>query len=220
MRRQWREPPSGPHTHRSVYSPAHDQNDPDLILDEKKARIQCVGNWSAIRFLQKYKSETINSDQWQPNQTVLSFRVPLNSGKIAKIYIGITPSLPKKPGAPSVTSVSVPKIPGKMPEMPSAVKSVMDVPVLVNKLLRNGTKLQIAQNDDGIRKQKFIPGTDFDQVEEGKAKSHPRAKADAERHGVTKQEDYRKKAMQILHSPDDVTTDEETLIEVSEEPIR
>ncbi len=201
-------------------TPVYDQNDPDLILDEKKARIQCVGNWSAIRFLQKYKSETINSDQWQPNQTVLSFRVPLNSGKIAKIYIGITPSLPKKPGAPSVTSVSVPKIPGKMPEMPSAVKSVMDVPVLVNKLLRNGTKLQIAQNDDGIRKQKFIPGTDFDQVEEGKAKSHPRAKADAERHGVTKQEDYRKKAMQILHSPDDVTTDEETLIEVSEEPIR
>ena len=200
--------------------PVYDQNDPDLILDEQKIRIQCVGNWAAIRFLQKYKAETINSDQLAPNQTVLSFRVPLHSGKIAKIYMGVTPSLPKKPGEASATSVSVPKIPGKMPEMPSAVKTVADVPVLVNKLSMIGTKSQIAQNDSVAPDKKFIQDTtSTEHVEEDKAPTSKASQSDTEKKNVAKQENYRKKAVQILHEAEEVTPDEETLIEVNEEPI-
>ncbi len=199
--------------------PVYDQNDPDLILDDKKIRIQCVGNWAAIRFLQKYKAETINSDQLLPNQTVLSFRIPLNSGKIAKIYMGITPSLPKKPGEASVTSVSVPKIPGKMPEMPSAVKSVVGVPVLVNKLSINGAQVQMVKNDGGGTEEKFIQENNVERTREDKAKYRKRTRTDEVIQNAQKQEDYRKKAVQILNEPDDVNPDEETLIEVSEEPI-
>ncbi|MBQ2173778.1 MAG: hypothetical protein II453_01510 [Alphaproteobacteria bacterium] len=199
--------------------PVYDQNDPDLILDDKKIRIQCVGNWAAIRFLQKYKAETINSDQLLPNQTVLSFRIPLNSGKIAKIYMGITPSLPKKPGEASVTSVSVPKIPGKMPEMPSAVKSVVDVPVLVNKLSINSTRPKIVKNDGGGTEENVIQENNVERTREDKAKYRKRTRTDEVIQNAQKQEDYRKKAVQILNEPDDVNPDEETLIEVSEEPI-
>ena len=127
--------------------------------------------------------------------------------------------MPKKPGEASATSVSVPKIPGKMPEMPSSVKTVADVPVLVNKWSMVGTKSQIAQNDSITPKQKFAKDTSAEQEEEDKALTSKVSQADTEKKNVAKQENERKKAVQILHEAEEVTPDEETLFEVNEEPI-
>ncbi|MBR1479946.1 MAG: hypothetical protein IJ599_03570, partial [Alphaproteobacteria bacterium] len=91
--------------------PTYDQNDPDLILDKNTAKIQCVGNWAVLRFLQKYRASTVNADQLAPNQIVLGFRIPLSSGKIAKVFAGVVASIPKKPGDPSVTPLKIPETP-------------------------------------------------------------------------------------------------------------
>ena len=137
--------------------------------------------------------------------------------KIAKIYLGITPSLPKRPGDPSVISVSVPQIPGKMPEMPWAVKSVMDVPVLVNKLPI--TKLQGVENDSIAPRQKFVRDTEVNAARASETKQLKGIRTDSALKNAPKQEDYREKAVQILNSQDDAAIDEEPLIEMSEEPI-
>jgi hypothetical protein len=114
--------------------PIYDQNDPDLILIENTAKIQCVGNWSVLRFLQKYRAESVNAKQLAPNQVLLCFKIPLHTGKIAKIYVGITPSEPAKPGDPTTISLKVPITPGKMPELPASVESVVSEAVLTNKI--------------------------------------------------------------------------------------
>jgi hypothetical protein len=114
--------------------PTYDQNDPDIILSENTAKIQCVGNWAVLRFLQKYRAESVNAKQLAPNQVLLCFRVPLHTGKISKIYVGITPTVPKKPGDPSVVSLKVPGAPGKMPELPASVEAVASEAVLISKV--------------------------------------------------------------------------------------
>ncbi|MDR3031018.1 MAG: hypothetical protein LBU35_01370 [Holosporales bacterium] len=119
--------------------PVYDPNDPDIIIDDSSVKIQCVGNWSILRFLQKYRAEATNADRSSPNQTTLCFKVPLNNNKLTKIYVGITPSIPKKPGDPALTTVKVPKTTDKMPEIPRSVMSVVDDAVLSTKnFLNNG----------------------------------------------------------------------------------
>ncbi|MDR0744512.1 MAG: hypothetical protein LBE97_00970 [Holosporales bacterium] len=113
---------------RPVYNP----NDPDLIIDGSYAKVQCVGNWSVLRFLQKYKAETANVDLSSANQTVLCFKIPLNNNKLTRIYVGITPFILKKPGESSVTYVKVPKTTGKMPQIPKSVILISDEAVLTN----------------------------------------------------------------------------------------
>ncbi|MDR0942787.1 MAG: hypothetical protein LBM19_04250 [Holosporales bacterium] len=117
--------------------PVYDQNDPDLILDENTAKIQCVGNWSVLRLLQKYKAESFNASGLAPNQAALCFKVPLSSGKVSKIFVGITPSIPKKPGEPSITTLKVPTTVNKMPPMPASVISVANEAVLVSRIRAN-----------------------------------------------------------------------------------
>ncbi|MDR0695516.1 MAG: hypothetical protein LBF56_01940 [Holosporales bacterium] len=125
--------------------PTYDQNDPDIILSENTAKIQCVGTWSVLRFLQKYRAESVNAGQLAPNQVLLCFRVPLHTGKIAKIYVGITPTIPKKPGDPSVVSLKVPTTPGKMPELPASVEAVASEAVLISKI-RSETPVDTTDN--------------------------------------------------------------------------
>ncbi len=113
--------------------PVYDQNDPDLLIDSTTAKVQCVGNWAALRFIQKYKADIVNVDNLGKDETLLYFRVPLHTGKIAKIYAGVTASLPKKPGDPSVVTIKVPETPDVMPDMPESVKMVQNEAVLVER---------------------------------------------------------------------------------------
>ena len=126
--------------------PTYDQNDPDLVLNGNTVHIQCVGNWASIRFLQKYHVVT-NNDKLAPNQTSLGFRIPLSSGKIAKVFLLVTPTLLKQPGEPTSKSIKVPSIPGKMPVIPPSIKAIEHTSVLVNDLnkYRSDNSIQTTQ---------------------------------------------------------------------------
>ncbi len=205
--------------------PVYDQNDPDLILNERSIKVQCVGNWAAIRFLQKYKAEVLNVDQLAPNQTILCFKVPLNTGKIAKIYMGVTPSIPKKPGDPSVVSVKVPETPGKMPEMPSYVKSVAETPVLISKIPSVDTtdkkadkekeKTEEKSEEKGDSEEK-AQTNDEEKTEESKTESSDES---SEKKKEEAEEKSREEAVKILNSEETPEQNEESIVQESEEPI-
>ena len=196
--------------------PVYDQNDPDLILEGNTVQIQCVGNWAAIRFLQKYKAANTNSDTLAPNQSVLNFRVPLNSGKIAKIYMGVTPSLPKKPGEPSVTGVSIPQIPGKMPKMPSSVKALESISVLINRAPVTETN---TKKEQSVRTKIEDTSETIETDPEHGVPDQVEMKDVVKDEKKLKQENDRKEAMRILRSTNNQEKDEEPLVEINEEEI-
>jgi type VI secretion system protein ImpL len=113
--------------------PTFDQNDPDIIIENTKATVECVGNWSVLRFLQKYKSEGTGADKLLANQNLLNFKIPLSNGKTASIYAAVTASLPQKPEDPSVTTLALPMPPGNMPEINQKVVALSNVPTLVER---------------------------------------------------------------------------------------
>lgn len=197
--------------------PVYDQNDPDLILNENTAKIQCVGNWALLRFLQKYKSQSVNVDNLGKNQIVLGFKVPLNTGKIARLFLGVTPSLPKKPGDPSVVTLKVPSVPGTMPEMPNSVKSVSETPVLVSQNSFHETSEEVESNDakeDSGKKQK----PDVSKIENTEASTDK--KQGVEKKADDDQSETKQEIMNILKSDDTPEINEQNqVIEISEEPI-
>ena len=190
--------------------PVYDQNDPDLILDGNKVRIQCVGNWAVLRFLQKYKAKTINTDKMMPNQIALCFKIPLNSGKIAKIYMGIIPTLLKKPGDPSIKSVPVPTVPGMMPEMPSDVLAISDVPVLVN--MRQKIEIKATQKEERVNDE-------VSKYYEPPRKRNETVKKKQDTIKNKQSDEERKKALKILREDEKDTIEEEPAIEIDEEGI-
>ncbi|MDR0630799.1 MAG: hypothetical protein LBF70_02090, partial [Holosporales bacterium] len=126
--------------------PVYNPNDPDLIIDALTAKIQCVGNWSVLRFLQKYKTTVLSPNRLSANQRILEFKIPLNNNKIARIFVGITAYIPKTPGDPDVTSVKIPEAPGKMPPMPNSVFSVTNSSVLINKYYPTASSVNQSNN--------------------------------------------------------------------------
>ncbi|MDR1488260.1 MAG: hypothetical protein LBI26_00735 [Holosporales bacterium] len=122
--------------------PVSDTNDPDLIVEGDSAKVECIGNWSVLRFLQKYKIDLPNS---LPNQTVLAFKIPLNNGKQAKIHVGITASRPPIGGGGDEKGSGValvlpqPIVGGKMPELDENIIASSHSPVIVE-------KIQLAKN--------------------------------------------------------------------------
>lgn len=198
--------------------PVYDQNDPDLILDNNTVKIQCVGNWALLRFLQKYKSQSVNVDNLSKNQIVLRFKVPLNTGKIARLFIGVTPSLPKKPGDPSIVTLKVPSVPGTMPEIPNSVKSVSETPVLVsrNSFYESSEKLDSNNETSNIVEDKKVSNTKNSNVAVKNVKNLKTAK------GIEKKtaKQSEKEVMNILESNEVPEINEENqVIEISEEPI-
>ena len=143
--------------------PTYDQNDPDIEIEGNTARIICVGNWSLLRFIQKYKSTSNSVDNLNKNENLLTFRVPLSSGKIAKVSAGVTASLPKKPGDPSITTLKIPDTPGEMPEISEYVKSVANESVLVENSIGN---VEIPDTDQDIVLKKTNEQQETDDNEE------------------------------------------------------
>jgi hypothetical protein len=211
--------------------PISDPNDPDIILSETGATIQCVGNWSVLRFLQKYKAEVVSPDQTSVNQVVLSFKIPLSDGKIAKIYVGVKASTPKKPGEPAASVVKIPTVPpGSMPAIPSSVAAVANEPVLSSRFTEtNFEKPDIIQevaeeeNDEPERKAPVRKNS----VRQDSARPRkrnppknskkPRGQPDKP---AKKKETESEKIDQIFEADDNQQGDEEkSLVEISAEPI-
>ncbi|MDR3224003.1 MAG: hypothetical protein LBT03_00215 [Holosporales bacterium] len=202
--------------------PVYDPNDPDLIIEENIAKFQCVGNWAVIRFLQKYKSDSANASKLVPDQVLLRFDVPLSSGKISKIFVGITPSIPKKPGDPSVTSLKVPTPVGKAPEMPSSVISVANEAVLVSKIRRNQniTEPEIEQ-EPKPEESPEIHLVSNDKAKKTRTNTKPKKKQEPKKREPDVRSTSEKKEIQdVLKSAESPTTDEiDQVVEISEEPI-
>lgn len=218
--------------------PVYDQNDPDLILNGHTMQVQCVGDWAVIRFLQKYQADVLSNDQLAPNQTILCFKIPLNSGKISKVFMAVTPSIPKKPGDPSVVSVKVPSIPGKMPDIPSSVLSVANTPVLTSRVPKfdsgdfpdkskvtavagsNKTPASLASapNRDGSSVTSSTVSSssnDIESVTEEKIVDS----VDSQKDKDAEDEKVKQQALDILKSEDDISIDDDSVIAISEEPI-
>jgi type VI secretion system protein ImpL len=202
--------------------PVSDPKDPDIILSETGATVQCVGNWAVLRFLQKYKADAVSPDQTSSNQVVLSFKIPLSDAKIAKVYVGIKASVPKKPGDPSSSVVKIPIVPpGNMPEIPSSVSAIANEAVLASRFTETGFEKpdiiqEVAeeeidepdQQDSPSKQKKNSPK----KVKKSKKQAEePKKKADTES----------EKIEQILESDDNKQSGagESPLIEISSEPI-
>ena len=202
--------------------PTYDQNDPDLILDGTTAKIQCVGDWAVLRFLQKYKAEAVNADQLAPNQTILGFKIPLNNGKIAKIFAGVTASIPKKPGDPSVVSVKVPTTPNKMPDIPQSVISVANDPILASKSISDTTTEteNISDNSENdVIIEEETPSTTPEKNKQIKNKKTI-DKKNKDKKIKSPENKTQKEVLNILKSDDSPSIKEdESVIAVNEEPI-
>jgi type VI secretion system protein ImpL len=203
--------------------PVSDPNDPDVILDETGVTVQCVGNWSVFRFLQKYRADVVSPDKTSSNQIVLVFKIPLSDGKISKIYVGIKAFVPKKPGDPTALLVKIPeKPPEAMPEVPIAVVAVTNEPVLTSRswemsyekpdIIHTVQKEVEEKNKENAPRrpehQQPNSSTSFKKI--SNQSNEPEKKKDAESEQIK----------QILESNDEQQKEESSLVETSEELIQ
>jgi hypothetical protein len=203
--------------------PVSSPNDPDLLVQGSKATVQCVGAWSLIRFLQKYQTQTGSVSMADKNQSSLEFKLPLSSAKDARVFIGIIPMRPKKPGEPTAHSVKAPPIPGKMPEIPGSVMSSLSDSVLVSEALSNGVEVS---REESPEKEPDEPESTESKKKEshvsGISKAAKPAKNErlkpASKPGHTSKDKTAQEVKTILKSNDD-TKEDDTIIAVNEEPI-
>ncbi|MDR2075210.1 MAG: hypothetical protein LBP31_03250 [Holosporales bacterium] len=189
--------------------PTFDQNDPDIIIENTKATVECVGNWAVLRFLQKYKAEEAGADKLLANQNLLNFKIPLSNGKTASIYAAVTASLPQKPEDPSVTTLPVPVPPGNMPEMNQKVVALSNVPTLVERASVHSTVSTDVEEDE-----------EEDETKEVNATKKKTSKTKKKREKGKEKEKERKEAMKILESEEEIETlEKEKTSEISDEPI-
>jgi type VI secretion system protein ImpL len=186
--------------------PVYNPNDPDFILTGNMVKIQCTGDWSCLRFLQKYRVESVNADKMEKNQILLGFKIPLNGGKAAGIFAGVNIYAPKKPGESSNFSVKLPEIAGKMPELPDSVKEVLDEAVLVSNPIEDSSL-----TEDSFSRSVEIVDEPFEQNEKDKKENVQRE---------SEKEKTKKEVLNILNSENSPQLQrEESVIEISEEPI-
>jgi type VI secretion system protein ImpL len=218
--------------------PVYSQNDQNLTVDNSTVKIQCVGNWAALKFLQKYKASTVSDDIASHNQRILEFKIPLDNGKFARIFVGITASHPKKPGEPGVTNVKIPDIPGKMPDIPSAVLLALNEPVLVNMKISNvfGTSPEEShlQNEDEPQEDEEPRDDEESQASSEQKKSH-NSKPDRKKNKPSPKNSRNKnvsknpkksnarssedEVLNVLRSNDEPIEEEDSIVTVSETPI-
>ncbi len=208
--------------------PNYDPNDPDIIVEEATARIECVGNWSVLRFLQKYKATDGNTDKLLANQNLMCFKIPLNNGKTAKIYAAITASLPMKPGDASVTTLKLPVPTDDMPKMSDKVVSVSNSPVLVEKA---SSKYMISDDVDTLSTEDIDEKEDKTDTKKTAPKTPSKNKSDKQtkktstkkktNNTESSNDDEVQEAMDILESDEvpDIANEREQVVQVSEEPI-
>lgn len=115
--------------------PDFDEGDPDYSVDTNLAKFECTGNWSLLRFLQKYRVTGLNSQLNDPNQIVLAFNIPLNDNNTTRVYVGLTIYKPQNSESEPLISVKIPSIPGTMPKLPQSVIAVSNVPILTETAL-------------------------------------------------------------------------------------
>lgn len=177
--------------------PNYDPNDPDVIIEDTTAKIECTGNWAALRFLQKYKTDVSNASKILQNQNVLLFKTPLSNGKVSKVYAAVTATLPKQPGDASVTTLKLPKTTEIMPEMSQKIISYSHQPILTEKNSGSPLVENDSNEDDEIISEEDVKQKD------------------------TKKSTEKKKAMEILESIDPAVIDDEKdkIIDISEEEI-
>jgi type VI secretion system protein ImpL len=213
--------------------PVYSQNDPNLLVEDSTVKIQSTGNWAVLRFLQKYKAATVSDDLLAPNQRILEFKIPLDNNKIARIFVGITASHPKKPGASSATNVRIPDVPGQMPDIPSSVLSVLNEAVLVNRKISNVFESPIAdepqeQDDDESQTRPQLEDENKEAQAEEKMESHKKNKPIKKRArgknimSTTKESDEKRKrneVLNVLKSNDNDVVEEDSIVEISETPI-
>ncbi|MDR1333216.1 MAG: hypothetical protein LBJ69_02310 [Holosporales bacterium] len=198
--------------------PLADHNDPDIIIDDSTAKIQCVGNWAALRMLQKYRTDSVNAEQLSPNQVVLSFRIPLSSGKDARISVGLTPSIPKQPGVAAVTTLRVPVPAGKMPEIPSSITAVVNEAVLVNKLISSTGSTSVSEgNQDSKGAATTASGTPESPAKPEATSTPTAAPVGGQKAPPTPAQ---QEVLDVLESDTPPTAqNENSVVEIAEEPI-
>jgi hypothetical protein len=196
-------------------------NDPDIILEGRTVKIQCLGSWSVLRFLQKYASKSASRDRLLPNQIPLSFSIPLSDSKTASLSVGVLISAPKKPGDTSVNTFQLPVPTDKMPPIPSSVKSYSDQSVLVD---RSGTSTMPNPPPD-------VPKTDVPKTTVKPAKPTPAKETSSQKKPAPKvnappqvkqktAEETKSEALEILESNEiEPLSDEEAVIPVSEDAV-
>jgi type VI secretion system protein ImpL len=124
--------------------PVYNSKDPRMIIEDSTAKIQSSGNWAALRFMHEHKAAIVSSDISIPNQRILEFRIPLSNGKIARIFVGVTASHPKRLGSSGESNVRIPEIIGPMPDFSPSVLSVSNEAVLVNRNVVNIFEVPVA----------------------------------------------------------------------------
>ena len=145
--------------------PAYDVNDPDIQVDGSIAKVECVGNWAVLRFLQKYISDVASNDQLLQNQRLLCFKVLLNNNRIAKIYAAITAYIPPKAGETTQISLKIPNNPGEMPTLPTEI-GTMKMPVIYAEKSKQ-EPVQQTQNETNNNTQ-IQPPSSVDDIMQGK----------------------------------------------------
>ena len=93
--------------------PSFNINNPDILVDDNTATVECVGNWAILRFLQKFRARNAGSVQLLNNQVLLSFDILLADNRVSRIFAAFT----VYKGDDNKISVKVPENPGVMPKL-------------------------------------------------------------------------------------------------------
>ncbi len=120
--------------------PDFNESDPDYLVDANLAKFECTGNWSLLRFLQKYRVTGINSNLNDSNQIVLSFNIPLNDNSTSRVYVGLTIYKAQDSESEPLVSIKMPSIPGAMPRLPQSVIAVSNTPILTETALSGNSE--------------------------------------------------------------------------------
>ncbi len=123
--------------------PDFDEGDPDYSVDANLARFECTGNWSLLRFLQKYRVSGLNSTLSDANQTVLSFKIPLNDNRSTQVYVGLTLYKPQSSESEPLVSIKIPSVPGDMPKLPQSIINLRNTPILADKALSGKSEFAV-----------------------------------------------------------------------------
>ncbi len=100
--------------------PSFNINNPDIIVNDNTATIECVGNWAILRFLQKFRSRNTNNVQLLKNQVLLRFDVSLTDNRTSRVFAAFT----VYKGDDNKTSVKVPENPGVMPALSDEIVNI------------------------------------------------------------------------------------------------
>jgi hypothetical protein len=204
--------------------PSLDSDDPDKLIDNTKAIVECVGDWSILRFLQKYKAKDASVDKLSNNQNLLCFEIPLTNNKKSKVYVAITAALPSIPGETSVTTLAIPSPIGDIPKMSQQVVAVSNTPVLVDRISSGNADISIEPVESISEEEESTTASSQEKKHitqtTGKKKATTKSAQTTTKSG-SKPKNEKEKAMEILESSNSTSSnnEEEKVAEITEEII-